>query len=327
MSLVSKSEGSGQASSKSSLPLPPPAAPARPAGPPPPSSGTPPSAGPSDSARGKTPVAVYVLAAVATLIGTGGVYLAWDTRKQAEEKIQAADQKIQSTEKNLGDLRSSHEEARAALEQKIQDDTGKLRIQLEGAESQVQKLEEQSEVFSRELQVISNLKTQQQQMETRLANVDKAAQETSKRLEATQAGLEDLRKKALKASVTAQDPGTRNPPVGMKIYLTREPLGQIARNSGISGDPAELSERWKSLFTSPSGNAQGQKIDNAVARAAVATGTVGPDGAVELQKVPPGEYYLLGATGQANGFVYEKKIRVEKITEDVLLNRDDTATN
>jgi hypothetical protein len=281
----------------------------------------------SPKPAGGAPVAAYVLAILGILAGGGGAYLAWDTRKQAEEKIQAADQKIQSTERDLGDLRSSHEQARTALEKKIQDDTGKLRIQLESAEGQVQKLEEKSQAVSRELEVISTLKTQQQQMETRLASVDKAAQETSQRLEATQAGLEDLKKKALKASVTAEDPGTRNPPVGMKIYLTREPLGQIARNSGISGDPAELSERWKSLFTSPSGNAQGQKIDNAVARAAVATGTVGPDGAVELQKVPPGEYYLLGATGQANGFVYEKKIRVEKSNEDVLLNRADTATN
>ena len=202
-----------------------------------------------------------------------------------------------------------------------------MRIQLEGAEGQVKKLEEKSEAVSRELEVISTLKTQQQEMQSRLVSVDKTAQETSKRLEATQAGLEDLKKKALKASVTAHDPGARNPPVGMKVYLTREPLGVIAKNGGISGDPMELSEKWKSLFTSPSGNAQGQKIDNAVARAAVATGTVGPDGAVELQKVPPGEYYLLGATGQANGFVYEKKIRVEKSTEDVLLNRKDTATN
>lgn len=270
---------------------------------------------------------IYALAVLAILIGGTGAYLAWENGRRSEERIRAAGQKIQSTEKEVANLRSTHEETRAALEKKIQDDTGKLRIQLESATVQVQKLEEQGEVFSRELQVISSLKTQQQQMENRLASVDKTTQETSKRLDVTQAGLEDLKKKALKASVTAQDPGAHNPPVGMKIYLTREPLAAIARNSGISGEPAELSERWKSLFTSPSGNAQGQKIDNAVARAAVATGTVGQDGAVELQKVPPGDYYLLGATGQANGFVYEKKIRVEKNTGDVLLNREDAATN
>lgn len=320
MSLVSKPEGSAHAGAPS-IPTPKPSVPL------PPSSSAKASSGLSPKPAGGAPVAAYVLAILGILTGGGGAYLAWDTRNQAEEKIQAADQKIQSTERDLGDLRSSHEQARTALEKKIQDDTGKLRIQLESAEGQVQRLEERSQAVSRELEVISTLKTQQQQMETRLASVDKNARETSQRLEATQAGLEDLKKKALKASLTAQNPGTRNPPVGMKIYLTREPLGMIARNSGISGDPAELSERWKSLFTSPSGNAQGQKIDNAVARAAVATGTVGPDGAVELQKVPPGEYYLLGATGQANGFVYEKKIRVEKSNEDVLLNRADTATN
>lgn len=282
---------------------------------------------PPEPLRSSTPWGAYLLAVLGILIGGGGAYLAWETKKLSEEQIQAADQKIQMAEKNLDDLRSTQAESRAILEKKIQDDTGKLRIQLESAEGQVQKLEEKSQAVSRELEVISTLKSQQQQMETRLANVDKAAQETSKRLEATQAGLEDLRKKALKASVTAQNPGGLNPPVGMKVYLTREPLGVIAKNGGISGDPMELSEKWKSLFTSPSGNVQGQKIDNAVARAAVATGTVGPDGAVELQKVPPGEYYLLGATGQANGFVYEKKIRVEKTTEDVILNRENTATN
>lgn len=320
MSLVSKPEGSAHAGApaipapKPAVPLP--AAPSAQAG----------SPGTSKPAAA-TPVAAYVLAILGILGGGGGAYLAWETKKLSEEQIQAADQKIKVTEKNLDDLRSTQAESRAILEKKIQDDTGKLRIQLESAEGQVQKLEEKSEAVSRELEVISTLKTQQQQMETRLASVDRASQETSKRLDVTQAGLEDLKKKALKASVTAQDPGARNPPVGMKIYLTRESLAGIARNSGISGEPAELSERWKSLFTSPSGNAQGQKIDNAVARAAVATGMVGPDGAVELQKVPPGEYYLLGATGQANGFVYEKKIRVEKSSEDVLLNREDTATN
>lgn len=320
MSLVSKPEGSAHAGAPS-IPTPKPSVPF----PPPPSA----KASPELSLKpaGGAPVAAYVLAILGILAGGGGAYLAWETKKLSEGQIQAADQKIQMAEKNLDDLRSTQAESRAILEKKIQDDTGKLRIQLESAEGQVQKLEEKSQAVSRELEVISTLKSQQQQMETRLANVDKAAQETSKRLEATQAGLEDLRKKALKASVTAQNPGGLNPPVGMKVYLTREPLGQIARNSGISGDPAELSERWKSLFTSPSGNVQGQKIDNAVARAAVATGTVGPDGAVELQKVPPGEYYLLGATGQANGFVYEKKISVEKSTEDVLLNREDNATN
>lgn len=270
---------------------------------------------------------VYVLALLGILVGAVGTYLAWETRMQSEEKIQAAGQKIQSTEKDVAELRTTHQETRVALEKQIKDDTGKLRIQLESATVQVQKLEEQGEVFSRELQVISSLKTQQQQMESRLAKVDKTAQETSQRLDLTQAGLEDLKKKALKASVTAQDPASRNPPVGMKIYLTREPLAVIAKKNGISGEPAELSERWKSLFTSPSGNPQGQKIDNAVARAAVATGTVGQDGAVELQKVPPGDYYLLGATGQANGFVYEKKIRVEKNTGDVILDRQDAATN
>ena len=324
MSLVSKPEGSAHAGAPA-IPAPKPAAPLPPA--PSAQAGSPGTSKPAAA----TPVVAYVLAILGILAGGGGAYLAWETKKQAEEKIQSAiqsaDQKIQSTEKDLGDLRASQEQTRVALEKKIQEDTGKLRIQLESAEGQVQKLEEKSEAVSRELEVISTLKTQQQQMETRLASVDKSARETSQRLEATQAGLEDLKKKALKASVTAQDPGARNPPVGMKVYLTREPLGIIARNSGISGEPAELSERWKRLFTSPSGNAQGQKIDNAVARAAVATGTVGPDGAVELQKVPPGEYYLLGATGQANGFVYEKKIRVEKSSEDVLLNREDTATN
>lgn len=324
MSLVSKPEGSAHAWAPA-IPAPKPAVPLPPA--PSAQAGSPGTSKPAAA----TPVVAYVLAILGILAGGGGAYLAWETKKQAEEKIQSAiqsaDQKIQSTEKDLGDLRASQEQTRVALEKKIQEDTGKLRIQLESAEGQVQKLEEKSEAVSRELEVISTLKTQQQQMETRLASVDKSARETSQRLEATQAGLEDLKKKALKASVTAQDPGARNPPVGMKVYLTREPLGIIARNSGISGEPAELSERWKRLFTSPSGNAQGQKIDNAVARAAVATGTVGPDGAVELQKVPPGEYYLLGATGQANGFVYEKKIRVEKSREDVLLNRQDTATN
>lgn len=270
---------------------------------------------------------VWLLALLGILIGGGGAYLAWETRQQSEEQIRAAGQKIQNTEKEVADLRSTHEESRAALEKKIQEDTGKLRVQLESAAVQVQKLEEQGEVFSRELQVISTLKTQQQQMESRLTSVDQTARETSKRLEVTQAGLEDLKKKALKASVSAEDPGARNPPVGMKIYLTREPLAVIARNSGISGDPAELAERWKSLFTNPSGNAQGQKIDNAVARAAVATGVVGADGAAELDKVPPGEYYLLGATGQGNGFVYEKRIKVEKNIRDVLLNRENSSLN
>jgi len=320
MSLVSKPEGSAHAGAPA-IPAPKPAVLLPPA--PSAQAGSPGTSKPAAA----TPVAAYVLAILGILGGGGGAYLAWETKKLSEEQIQAADQKIQMTEKNLDELRSTQAESRAILEKKIQDDTGKLRIQLESAEGQVQKLEEKSEAVSRELEVISTLKTQQQQMETRLASVDKNAQETSRRLEVTQAGLEDLKKKALKASVMAQDPGARNPPVGMKVYLTREPLGIIARNSGISGEPAELSERWKRLFTSPSGNAQGQKIDNAVARAAVATGTVGPDGAVELQKVPPGEYYLLGATGQAGGFVYEKKIRVEKSSEDVLLNREDTATN
>jgi len=324
VSLVSKSEGSGNTGPKPPVPLPPPpsiktgsvVAP-KPAVPVPPA---------LEPARPSTPWAAYGLAILGILIGGGGTYLAWETKKMSEERIQAADQKIQATEKDLGDLRSSHDQARAELEKKIQEDTGKLRIQLEGAESQVQKLEEQGKVVSKELEVISTLKSQQQQMETRLATVDKNAQETSKRLEVTQAGLEDLKKKALKASLTAQDPASRHPPVGMKIYLTREPLAVIAKNSGIFGDPAELAEKWKSLFTSPSGNAQGQKIDNAVARAAVATGTVGADGAAEMQKVPPGEYYLLGATGQGNGFIYEKKITVAKDSEDVLLNRGDAAT-
>lgn len=316
VSLVSKSEGGGHASAPARSSVPTPVQPV-----------APPAVSPEKPGRGRVSWLVYVLALLGILVGAAGAYLAWETRKQSEEQIQAASQKIQSTEKDVADLRTTHEEARVALEKKIKDDTGKLRIELESASVQVQKLEEQGEVFSRELQVISTLKTQQLQMENRLASVDKTAQETSKRLELTQAGLEDLKKKALKASVTAQDPGARNPPVGMKIYLTREPLAVIAKNSGIPGEPAELSERWKSLFTSPSGNAQGQKIDNAVARAAVATGTVGQDGAVELQKVPPGDYYLLGATGQANGFVYEKKIRVEKNTGDVLLDRQDAATN
>lgn len=282
---------------------------------------------PPEPLRSSTPWGAYLLAVLGILIGGGGAYLAWETKKLSEEQIQAADQKIQSTEKNLNDLRSSHHETRVALEKKIQEDTGKLRIQLEGAEGQVKKLEEKSEAVSRELEVISTLKTQQQEMQSRLVSVDKTAQETSKRLEATQAGLEDLKKKALKASVTAEAGGTRNPPAGMRIYLTRQPLTTIAKNSGISGEAAELSERWKSLFTSPSGNAQGQKIDNAVARAAVATGTVGQDGAVELQKVPPGEYYLLGATGQGDGFVYEKKITVQQDAENFLLKREDSAAN
>jgi len=269
---------------------------------------------------------VYSLAVIGIVAGVAGTYLAWETGKKSEEQIQAAGQKIQSTEKEVADLRSTHEESRVALEKKIKEDTGKLRIQLESATIQVQKLEKKSQAVSRELEVISTLKTQQQQMENRLTSVDQTVRETSKRLEVTQAGLEDLKKKALKASVMAQEPGQKSPPVGMKIYLTREPLGTIAKNSGISGDPGELADTWKSLFTSLSGNPQGQKIDNAVARAAVATGTVGQDGAVELQKVPPGEYYLLGATGQGNGFVYEKKITVAKDSEDVLLNRGDAAT-
>jgi len=186
---------------------------------------------------------------------------------------------------------------------------------------------EQGEVFSRELQVISTLKTQQQQMENRLANVDQTARETSQRLEVTQAGLEDLKKKALKASLTAQDPGAKNPPVGMKIYLTREPLETIALKNGIPGSSTELAERWKNLFLKPAGDSQGQKIENAVARAAVATGVVGADGAAEMQKVPPGNYYLLGATGQGDGFVYEKKIQVQKNTEDVLLERENSSKN
>jgi len=324
MNLVSKSGGSGQAgappipASKPPVPLPP--APAIQASP-----------RPTSKASAATPVAAYVLAILGILAGGGGAYLAWETKKQAEEKlqsaIQSADQKIQSTEKDLGELRASHEQTRVALEKKIQEDTGKLRVQLESAESQVQKLEEKSQAVSRELEVISTLKTQQQEMETRLTSVDKSAQETSQRLDATQAGLEDLKKKALKASVTAEGAGTRNPPIGMRIYLTRQPLTTIAKSSGISGEAAELSERWKSLFTSPSGNAQGQKIDNAVARAAVATGTVGQDGAVELQRVPPGEYYLLGATGQGNGFVYEKKITVQQDAENILLKREDSAAN
>jgi len=271
------------------------------------------------------PWGAYLLAVFGLLAGGSGAYLAWETKKQAEEQIQAADQKIQATEKNLEDLRANQVDTRAALEKKIQEDTGKLRVQLEGAESQVQKLEEKGKVVSKELEVIAALKAQQQQMESRLASVDKTTLETSKRLEVTEAGLEDLKKKALKASLTAQTPGPKSPPVGMKLYLTREPLGVIAKSSGIAGEPAELAEKWKSLFTNPSGNAQGQRIENAVVRAAVATGVVGIDGAAEMQKVPPGDYYLLGATGQGNGFVYEKKIRVAKGNEDVLLNREDSA--
>lgn len=320
MSLVSKPKGSAHAGAPA-IPAPKPAVPLPPA--PSAQAGSPGTSKPAAA----TPVAAYVIAILGILGGGGGAYLAWETKKLSEEQIQAADQKIQMTEKNLDELRSTQAESRAILEKKIQDDTGKLRIQLESAEGQVQKLEEKSEAVSRELEVISTLKTQQQEMATRLASLDKSAQETSQRLEVTQAGLEEIKKKALKASVTAEAAGTRNPPVGMRIYLTRQPLTTIAKNSGIPGGPAELSGTWKSLFTSPSGNAQGQKIDNAVARAAVATGTVGPDGAVELQKVPPGEYYLLGATGQGDGFVYEKKINVQQDDENILLKREDSAAN
>jgi hypothetical protein len=208
-----------------------------------------------------------------------------------------------------------------ALEKKIQEDTGKLRIQLESAAGQVQKLEEQGKVVARELEVISTLKTQQQSLETRLDTVDKSSRETSKKLEVTQARLEDLKKTALQANITAQTPGARNAPVGMKLYLARESLAMIAQANGIPGTAAELSEKWKNLFLHPSGNAEGQKIENAVSRSAVATGVVGSDGAVELQQVPSGEYYVLGATGQGGGYVYEKKIKVDQNTQDFLLNR------
>ena len=271
--------------------------------------------------RGSVSWVVYLLAVLGIVIGAAGTYLAWETKKQSEQQIQAAGEKIKSTEKDLGELRSTQEQSRAVLEKKIQEDTGKLRIQLESAAGQVQKLEEQGKVVSRELEVISTLKTQQQSFETRLDTVDKSSRETSRKLEVTQAGLEDLKKNALKASISPQDPSARNAPVGMKLYLTRESLAAIAQASGISLDPVQLKEKWKNLFIYPSGNPEGQKIENSVARAAVATGVVGSDGAVELQQVPPGEYYVLGATGQAGGFVYEKKIKVDQNTQDVFLNR------
>jgi flagellar basal body-associated protein FliL len=264
---------------------------------------------------------VYLLAVLGIVIGVVATYLAWETKKQSDQQIQAAGEKIQSTEKDLGELRSTHEQSRTALEKKIQEDTGKLRIQLEFTAGQVQKLEEEGKVFSRELEVISTLKTQQQSIETRLDTVDKSSRETSRKLEFTQAGLEDLKKFALKASISPQDPSARNAPVGMKLYLTRESLATIAQTKGISLDPIQLKEKWKNLFLYPSGNPEGQKIENAVSRSAVATGVVGSDGAVELQKVPPGEYYVLGATGQAGGFVYEKKIKVDQNTQDIFLNR------
>jgi flagellar basal body-associated protein FliL len=264
---------------------------------------------------------VYLLAVLGIVIGVVATYLAWETKKQSDQQIQAAGEKIQSTEKDLGELRSTHEQSRTALEKKIQEDTGKLRIQLEFTAGQVQKLEEEGKVFSRELEVISTLKTQQQSIETRLDTVDKSSRETSRKLEFTQAGLEDLKKFALKASISPQDPSARNAPVGMKLYLTRESLATIAQTKGISLDPIQLKEKWKNLFLYPSGNPEGQKIENAVSRSAVATGVVGSDGAVELQQVPPGEYYVLGATGQAGGFVYEKKIKVDQNTQDIFLNR------
>ena len=264
---------------------------------------------------------VYLLAVLGIVIGVVATYLAWETKKQSDQQIQAAGEKIQSTEKDLGELRSTHEQSRTALEKKIQEDTGKLRIQLEFTAGQVQKLEEEGKVFSRELEVISTLKTQQQSIETRLDTVDKSSRETSRKLEFTQAGLEDLKKFALKASISPQDPSARNAPVGMKLYLTRESLATIAQTKGISLDPIQLKEKWKNLFLYPSGNPEGQKIENAVSRSAVATGVVGSDGDVELQQVPPGEYYVLGATGQAGGFVYEKKIKVDQNTQDIFLNR------
>lgn len=269
---------------------------------------------PEKTGRGSVSWVVYLLAVLGILIGAAGTYLAWETKKQSEQQIQAAGEKIKSTEKDLGEFR-------AALEKKIQEDTGKLRIQLEAAAGQVQKLEEQGKVVSRELEVISTLKTQQQSFETRLDRSDKSSRETSRKLEVTQAGLEDLKKNALKASISPQDPSARNAPVGMKFYLTRESLAAIAQANGISSDPAQLKEKWKNLFFYPFGNPEGQKIENAVSRSAVATGVVGSDGAVELQQVTPGEYYVLGATGQAGGFVYEKKIKVDQSTQDVLLNR------
>ena len=271
--------------------------------------------------RGSVSWVVYLLAVLGIVIGVVATYLAWETKRQSDQQIQAAGEKIQSTEKDLGELRSTHEQSRTALEKKIQEDTGKLRIQLEFTAGQVQKLEEEGKVFSRELEVISTLKTQQQSIETRLDTVDKSSRETSRKLEFTQAGLEDLKKFALKASISPQDPSARNAPVGMKLYLTRESLATIAQTKGISLDPIQLKEKWKNLFLYPSGNPEGQKIENAVSRSAVATGVVGSDGAVELQQVPPGEYYVLGATGQAGGFVYEKKIKVDQNTQDIFLNR------
>lgn len=319
MSLISKTAGAGKTALPAANPDPAIARSARPDPilPPSPPAGT----------RGSTPWFVHVLALLGILIGAGGVYLAWETKKQSEQQIQAADQKIESTEKNLADLRTSHEESRITLEKKIQEDTGKLRIQLESAEIQVKKLEEESQVVSRELQVIGTLKTQQQNLESRLDAVDKSSRDTRQRLEVTQAGLEDLKKKALKASISPQEPGSRVSPVGMKLYLTRDSLGAIASRAGIAGAPEELAESWKKLFSQPAGDSRGQKIQTAVAQSAVATGVVGADGAAEMQKVPPGDYFLLGATGQGGGFVYEKKVKVDKNSGDLILSSEDSANN
>lgn len=310
--------------------------------PPPPS----PSSSSRSSAQGLRWAAI--LGSVALLLSGSGIYLALQAQRNAEAQVSQAQLKIESAEREVADLRSAYEEVRVSLEKKIQADTEKLRLQLASAEEKVQQLQEQGKVVGRELEVVSRLKSQQEAMRLKLDSVDKLGDEIRQKLRETQDGLEDLRAKAVLATITPAMPNlslTKRPktgiqvlagladskrkefriPVGMRVYLTQVSLIDIIEKKELKGDASELVEDWlRKLPSSPTATEQVGQLQSAVSQASLASCVIGSTGFGQMEKVAPApSYYLIGATSLDGGFIYQKKITINSGDETFVLSRED----
>lgn len=289
-----------------------------------------------------------ILGATALLLAGSGIYLALEAQQNAEAKVSQAQLKIESAEKELDNLRLAYEEVRISLEKKIQADTEKLRLQLASAEEKVQQLQEQGKVVGRELEVVAKLKSQQEAMRMKLDSVDKLGDEIRQKLRETQDGLEDLRKKAVLATITPAMPnlslskrpktgiqvlaGLADPkrkefriPVGMRVYLTQASLSDIIEKQNLSGDVSVLGDDWVKKLQTTSGTAEeGSQLQIAVSRAAVANCVIGSTGFGQMEKVAPAApYFLIAATPLDGGFIYQKRISIVSGDEMIVLSRED----
>lgn len=249
-------------------------------------------------------------------------------------------EKIQATETSLVQVRASQDEVRQLMQKQVE--IGETR--LADSEKRYQELVAKGDILSRELDVVSS------QWASMAAKVEKANAESLAKITKNEEGIADLKRKAVfpvLAPIGAQQvtPRPASPvgirikaglldpiaksfftPTGMRVYLVREPLENIAHGYGISGSVENLTELWVRKLKYPGTTGTGELLENSIQKSALATCVLGADGEGQTMEPPArGSYWLIGATPLGSGFVFEKAISVQTGKELFILNSADQA--